>query len=101
MYGSTYTGERRLAAALPTTTNKTSSIMNVTELSREQIVELKGDYLCRLADEGTFAEVMGVDYDAPSWGDMANADEIVPDDVIFEEYAGTDFVPDDFCCSCS
>lgn len=71
--------------------------MNVKELNRDQIHELKQAYLIRLSDEGTFAEVLGVDYDSPSWGDMANADEIVPDDVIFEEYECTDFVEEDFC----
>ena len=70
--------------------------MNVTELNREQLVQLKQRYLTILADEGTFAEVLGVDYGAPSWGDMANADEIVPDDVVFREWEGTDFVAGDF-----
>lgn len=73
--------------------------MDVLQLSREQIVELKGNYLMQLADEGTFAEVLGVDYDAPSYWDMANADEIVPDDVIFKNHEGTLFVNDDFFCS--
>lgn len=70
--------------------------MNVHDLTREQISQLKANYLCRLADEGTFAEILGVDYDEPSWGDLANADTIVPDDVIFEEYADTFFVDEDF-----
>ena len=70
--------------------------MNVQDLSREQFTELKQRYLMELADEGTFAEVLGVDYDEPSYGDLANADDIVPDDVIFENYGGTDFVEDDF-----
>lgn len=73
--------------------------MNVRELSREQMHELKEAYLTKLADEGTFAEVLGVDYDEPSYGDLANADEIVPDDVIFREYDGIDFVKDDFFCT--
>lgn len=72
--------------------------MNVTELNRDQIHELKEAYLIRLADEGTFAEVLGVDYDSPSWYDMANADSIVSDEVIFEEYANTNFVEEDFFC---
>jgi hypothetical protein len=73
--------------------------MDVLQLSREQIVELKGNYLMQLADEGTFAEVLGADYDAPSYWDMANADEIVPDDVIFKNYDGVNFVNDDFFCT--
>ena len=73
--------------------------MNVTDLTRDQLVELKQSYLYQLADEGTFAEVLNVDYDEPSQGDLANADEIVPDDVIFEQYAATDFYNDDFSCT--
>lgn len=72
--------------------------MNVRELTREQLTELKGNYLIDLANEGRFAEAPGVDYDFPSWGDMANADEIVPDEVIFEEYGGTEFTEEDFFC---
>lgn len=71
--------------------------MNVRDLTREQLTELKQNYLTTLADSGQFAEIMGVDYDEPSMGDLANADEIVPDDVIFENYDGVDFVEDDFC----
>ena len=73
--------------------------MDVRELSREQLVELKGNYLTQLANEGIYASVLNVDYDAPSYWDLANADEIVPDDVVFTEYEGIDFVPDDFFCT--
>ena len=73
--------------------------MDVLELSREQLIELKQDYLEQLANEGTFAEVLDVDYDEPSYWDLANADDIVPDDVIFRQYEGVDFVTDDFFCS--
>ena len=73
--------------------------MNVTELSREQLTELKCNYLEQLADEGSFAEVLDVDYNEPSYSDLANADEIVPDDVIFWNYEGVCFVPDDFFCT--
>lgn len=73
--------------------------MNVRELSREQMHELKEAYLTKLADDGTFAEVLGVDYDEPSYEDLSNADDIVPDDVIFREYDGIDFVSDDFFCT--
>ena len=72
--------------------------MNVHELSREQLTELKQNYLCQLADEGTFSEIAGRDYDEPSYGDLADADEIVPDDVIFRNYEGVDFVEEDFSC---
>ena len=49
-----------------------------------------------LADEGTFAEVMGRDYYEPTWDDLANVDEYVPDDIIFKHYEGIDFVEEDF-----
>lgn len=73
--------------------------MHVTELSREQLTELKNNYMVELVNEGTFAEVMDRDYDAPSMWDVAHADEIVPDDVIFRQYDGIDFTPDDFFCT--
>ena len=70
--------------------------MTVHELNNEQMTELKQRYLMILADEGTFAEVMGVDYDEPSWGDLANAGELVPDDVVFRQWEDTEFVDEDF-----
>ena len=73
--------------------------MDIRELSKDQMHELKERYLMKLADEGSFAEVLDVDYNEPSYGDLTNADEIVPDDVIFREYEGICFVPDDFFCT--
>lgn len=73
--------------------------MTIKDLSKDQLHELKERYLMKLADEGTFAEVMGVDYDAPSYRDLANTDEIVPDDVIKREYGDICFVADDFFCT--
>ena len=73
--------------------------MDVRELTREQLVELKQNYMSELVNEGTFAEVMGRDYDEPSYGDLAEADELITDEFIFEYYAGTDFVNDDFFCT--
>lgn len=70
--------------------------MNVRELNREQLKEMKERYMIQLADEGNFAEMFGVDYDSPSWGDMVNADELVPDEVVFRQWDGVDFVDDDF-----
>lgn len=69
------------------------------ELTREQIIELKQNYLTQLSNEGNYADVLGCDYDEPSYEDLANADDIVPDDVIFEHYEGTDFSSDDFFCT--
>ena len=73
--------------------------MNVRELSRDQLIELKQNYFAELVNEGTFAEVVGRDYDEPSWWDLANADDIVPDDVIFRNYECTHFTNDDFFCT--
>lgn len=70
--------------------------MTVTDLNREQLVHLKTMYMGQLADEGLFAEMFQVDYDEPSYSDLANADELVPDDVIFDHYEGCDFVEEDF-----
>lgn len=72
--------------------------MDVTELNREQLESLKCDYMIRLAEQGIFADVVGRDYDSPAWEDIAFADEIVPDDVVFREFEGVDFVEEDFFC---
>ena len=76
-----------------------TSIMRVEELSREQLVELKECYMTMLADEGTFSEVVGRDYDEPSYEDLFNADSIIPDDVVLRNYEGIEFVKDDFLCT--
>lgn len=70
--------------------------MKVTELTREQLIQLKQDYLCRIADDGKYAETMGVPYDEPSYGDIENADVIITDEVIFRHFAGYEFVESDF-----
>jgi hypothetical protein len=62
------------------------NIMNVTELNRDQLNELKQAYAEQLATDGI------------TWGELAAATEI-PDDIIFEHYADIDFVNDDFFCS--
>jgi hypothetical protein len=73
--------------------------MDVLELSRDQLIELKQNYLEQLSDEGTFAEILDVDYNEPSYSDLANADEIVPDCVIFKNYEGVWFENEDFFCT--
>ena len=70
--------------------------MNIHELNAEQRLELKQRYLCILADEGTFAEVLDTDHDEPSYWDLAHADEIVPDDVIERQWEDCEFVEEDF-----
>ena len=72
--------------------------MSVRELNRDQLTELKGNYMVQLVNEGTFAEVMNRGYDEPDWDDMANADDYVSDDVVFDVYDGIDFGTNDFFC---
>ena len=62
--------------------------MKVTELTREQLCELKQNYLCELCDRRT--------NETPSYGELAAADATVTDEEIFAYYAGTEFVPEDF-----
>lgn len=61
--------------------------MSVKELSREQLIELKAMF---------YAE----NNNNVSWGELANVDELVSDETIFNEYSGTIFTNDDFFCTC-
>lgn len=61
--------------------------MTVYDLNRDQLEELKTRY---------YADKVGRDI---SYDEIYNIDELVSDSEIYEEYAGTDFVPDDFFCS--
>lgn len=61
--------------------------MNVTELSREQLTELKQAYLTEMLDRD------GLE---PSWGELADADQLIPDAEIYEAYEGCIFAPGDF-----
>ncbi len=65
--------------------------MKVKELNRDQLTELKGKYL----DSKIYEE----EKRGASYGELAQADELVSDSEIFEEYAGIDFVNDDFACT--
>lgn len=79
--------------------------MTVYELNRDQLVELKQHYLETLSDEGCLNEVLYDDAEADedsegvSYEELANADELVPDDVVFSNYEDIDFSEDDFSCS--
>lgn len=79
--------------------------MTYDELSDEQKLQAKQDYLLRLADKDMFIKTMkqwhpeeyGNEDDkerAPSWGEMSGADELVSDDVMRQE--GVEYVPGDF-----
>ena len=61
--------------------------MNVRDLTRDQKIELKQSML---------EEVLGYE---PSWGDITDADSIVSDEKMIEEYDGTNFSNNDFSCS--
>lgn len=62
--------------------------MTTYDLDRDQMTVLKGSYLDQhlIETEGRSA----------SYGELADADEIVPDEVIHEAYAGMYFSQDDF-----
>ena len=62
---------------------------DVHDLTPEELSELKGDYYWQL-DECGEADEMGIS--------LWNTDDI-PDQVIFEHYAGISFVEDDFFCN--
>lgn len=60
--------------------------MTTHELTREQLVAVKRDYICfvRNAGKGT------------TWGELLGADEAVSDEEIHRHYAGAQFSPADF-----
>lgn len=61
--------------------------MSVHELSSEQLTELKQNYYCEMAAQ----EGAGVSY-----GELADIDELVSDEEVFQEYEGTEFSTEDF-----
>ena len=65
-------------------------MMDVKSLSREELTELKQDYYTELLDN---------DGKCPSSGELMRIDEIVSDETVYQEYAGTEFVEEDFMCS--
>ena len=80
-------------------------IMSFDELTGDQRIQVKQDYLVRLADKDMFIKTMkqwhpdayGNEDDEerfPSLGEMAGADKLVPDDVMRQE--GVEYVPGDF-----
>lgn len=65
--------------------------MSVYELNKDQMIELKQRYLDN--------HLLEVKDRSASYGELADADEIVSDDDIYRNYGGFDFVDDDFFCS--
>lgn len=78
--------------------------MTTHELTRDQMVDLKRAYISELVDEGNFNTVVYGNPDADndpeesdaSYGEIADADELIPDEVIHNHYAGVDFGEEDF-----
>ena len=62
--------------------------MTLKDLNKDQRKQLKA----RLLDD----ELMEVEGRTASYGEIANADEIVSDEKLEEAYGATRFVPDDF-----
>ena len=65
--------------------------MTVRELSKDQLGELKQHYL-----DDRIQEKEGR---APYMSELADADELVPDEEAFAAYEGDEFSGDDFLCS--
>ena len=61
--------------------------MKVTELTRDELTELKTRYYSDLLDERG---------ETPSYGELAQIDELVTDEEVYQEYADVDFVKEDF-----
>lgn len=78
--------------------------MTWDELSPEQKHDVKENYMIRLADEGRFIKtIYGEDCEeeerGPSQGELCDADQLISDEKMEEEYAGTCFFPEDFLSS--
>lgn len=62
----------------------------VQDLTRDELDELKQNYVCEVNEgAGTLTY----------WSDSAEAADTIPDEVLFEYYAGTNFSEDDFWCN--
>lgn len=61
--------------------------MTVYDLNRDQLIEVKQHMLVERLDERG---------ESPSWGELADADDIISDEEVYEEYGGTYFSPADF-----
>lgn len=57
--------------------------MSVFELSKNQLIDLKQNYLCEVQKN-------------VSYGELCDADNIVSDEEIFSEYGNVEFSKDDF-----
>lgn len=66
--------------------------MTVYELNRDQFSELKEAFLAQHLVECGDEEFISYEL-------LADADELIPDEAIFEAYEGVIFTEDDFFCS--
>ena len=57
--------------------------MSVYELSKNQLIELKQNYLCEVQKN-------------VSYGELCDADNMISDEEIFNEYGNVEFSEDDF-----
>lgn len=67
--------------------------MTVEELSPEQYKELCQAYITEFWSDNEHGT------DSPSYYDLAHADELVAEDVIYRHYEGINFTDDDFACT--
>ena len=63
--------------------------MHVSELNKDQLTELKQSYLMQHNEE------VG---EGTSYDELARADIIISDEMIYEAYSGINFTEDDFSC---
>ena len=61
--------------------------MRLKDLSGDQKLQLKQDILTRRMDEKG---------ESPSYGELADADDLVSDKELEDEFSDTEFVPEDF-----
>lgn len=61
--------------------------MKITELNREQLIQVKQNYYTQKQAEAG---------EGVSYLELASIDELATDAEIFEEFAAVDFTPDDF-----
>ena len=69
--------------------------MTYDELTPDQKFQVKQGYMMKLADEGNFMVVIygGGEERGPSYGEIADADRLVPDDLVRD---GTLYTKEDF-----
>lgn len=70
--------------------------MTFDELNSDQRTQVKQDFMLRLADKGMFIKAVygsGKERD-PSYGELADADELIPDEWMRSECV--DYSPGDF-----